>query len=161
MQIENPWNIQSIYELQFFICPSCSYKDQSKQKIIDHAYEIHPYSVNFLSKFDDNSLRDILCPWNELISEIKIEEPDLFNELNTKLVHNESKIHDNNEEIENHEDNNFRKTSILRNVTIDIVPIKAPNCKICSKYFCSNDSFQIHLQEYHEVSNICIPKLKS
>ena len=43
--MENPWDIESIYELQFFNCPSCIFKDQSKQEIINHAYEVHPESI--------------------------------------------------------------------------------------------------------------------
>ena len=75
--VENPWNIQSIYELQFFNCPSCTYKDHSKQKLIDHAYEIHPDCVYFLSKINDNSLFDVLCPWNEIfVTKIEIDETD-------------------------------------------------------------------------------------
>ena len=28
---ENPWNVQSLYDLQFFICPSCPYVNNLKQ----------------------------------------------------------------------------------------------------------------------------------
>ena len=41
-KVENPWNIQSIYELQYFNCPNCIYKNQSKQDFINHAFENHP-----------------------------------------------------------------------------------------------------------------------
>ena len=76
-QMENPWNIQSINEIQFYVCPSCSYKDHSKQKLIDHAYKIHPDSVNFLRKINDNSFCDVSCPWNEtFITKIEIDETD-------------------------------------------------------------------------------------
>ena len=42
---ENPWNIQSIYELQYFNCPTCVFKNQSKQTFINHAYEYHPDAI--------------------------------------------------------------------------------------------------------------------
>ena len=60
----NPWDINSIYDLQFYNCPSCVYKDQSKQEIIYHAYEFHPDSVDFLVKIKDDSFTDIICPWD-------------------------------------------------------------------------------------------------
>ena len=54
--MENPWIINSIYELQYFNCPSCIFKDHTKQKIINHAYEIHPESIEHLMNIDDKSL---------------------------------------------------------------------------------------------------------
>ena len=56
MSTENPWHIYSIYELQYFICPSCEFKNQSKQEIVNHAYEIHPESIDFLTNIKDESL---------------------------------------------------------------------------------------------------------
>ena len=61
---ENPWNIESIYTLQYFICPSCGYKHISKQNFVCHAFETHPESVNYLKDIKDGSLCDILCPWD-------------------------------------------------------------------------------------------------
>ena len=63
-KMENPWNIQSIYELQYFNCPSCPFKNHSKQEIVNHAFECHPESVSYLSNITDSaSFRDIVCPW--------------------------------------------------------------------------------------------------
>ena len=70
--MENPWNIESIYELQYFNCPSCKFKNYSKQKIVSHAYEFHPESIDFLIKINDNSLNDVICPWSKCET-IKIE----------------------------------------------------------------------------------------
>ena len=61
---ENLWNIESIYMLQYFICPSCEFKHVSKQNIICHAFESHPESVNYLKNITDGSLYDVLCPWD-------------------------------------------------------------------------------------------------
>ena len=68
----NPWNIQSIFELQYFNCPSCIYKDSSKQEIIYHAIDYHPESIEFLANIKDDSLMDVICPWK--LIEIKKEE---------------------------------------------------------------------------------------
>ena len=75
--MENPWSIYSIYELQYFNCPSCSFKDHSKQDFINHAFEFHPEFVNYL-KIQDNSLGDIICPWEMLKKEIKVEAADFI-----------------------------------------------------------------------------------
>ena len=63
--MENPWNIQSLYELQYFNCPSCTFKNQSTQEIVNHAYELHPESIEYLMNISDESLTDVLLPWNE------------------------------------------------------------------------------------------------
>ena len=70
---ENPWTIKSIYDLQYFNCPSCVFKDKSKQEFINHAYEIHPEVIDDLRNIKDGSIDDIYCPWNT--GDIKIETP--------------------------------------------------------------------------------------
>ena len=64
-EIENPWDgIESIYEFQFFNCPSCSYKNSSKKDFVYHAFKNHPESVQNLRRIYDSCLNDILPPWN-------------------------------------------------------------------------------------------------
>ena len=89
MEMANPWNIQSIYDLQYFNCPSCIFKTHSKQKIVNHAYEFHSDSVNFLSNLKDNSLEDVICPWKcEHVTEIKTDDCEIVPKENF-----ENKIH--------------------------------------------------------------------
>ena len=58
------WHFQSIYELQFFNCPACDYREKSKQKFIDHAINVHPESATYLMNVSD--IDDVVCPWNEI-----------------------------------------------------------------------------------------------
>ena len=87
LEENNPWNVQSLYNLQFFNCPSsfCIYKNNSKQEFVNHAFNFHPESVPYLRNFKDNSLSDIEIPSSELkvidsnfsnngVLEIKTEE---------------------------------------------------------------------------------------
>ena len=69
--MENIWNIQSIYELQYFGCPSCEYRNNSKQQFVNHAYEYHPTCIDNLLNIKDDSFDDILCPWESI--DIKLE----------------------------------------------------------------------------------------
>ena len=77
---ENPWTIYSIYDLQYFNCPTCEFKNQSKQEFIDHVYEIHPEAVEDLTNVGDDSLEDIKIPWNQNSTEIKSEDDILAEE---------------------------------------------------------------------------------
>ena len=98
--MDNPWNIKSIYELQFFTCPTCIFKNHSKQEIINHAYETHPESIECLKNIKDESLKDVVLPWNENIpfesqnvSEIKTEikeEPKIKEEMDMEMFPFES-----------------------------------------------------------------------
>ena len=45
---ESPWNIQSLYDLQYFNCPACPYKTNSKQKFVIHIYHLHPEALEDL-----------------------------------------------------------------------------------------------------------------
>ena len=72
---ESPWDVGSLYEYQYFNCPSCSYKKESKQEFINHTFHAHPESVDYFRKISDGSLSDVISPW---------EEEDLQDE---KIVH--------------------------------------------------------------------------
>ena len=58
-----PWDLRSIYDLQYFCCPECNYRIQVKQDLINHAYEDHPECVDYLNNIQDGSLCDI-GKWN-------------------------------------------------------------------------------------------------
>ena len=81
--MENPWNIQSIYDLQYFNCPVCIFKNPSKQDIINHAYDYHPESIEHLMNINDNSLMDISLPWDIIVkkeTETDVQQNENFGE---------------------------------------------------------------------------------
>jgi len=71
--MENPWRVDSIYELQYFNCPTCNFKDHTKQAFVNHTYDIHPSSIEYLKNIGDQSLNDVILPWNEQILDIKTD----------------------------------------------------------------------------------------
>ena len=81
---ENPWDIESIYVMQYFVCPSCTYKHISKQDFVCHAFDNHPESVNYLKNISDDSFNDILCPWDS--NDFKTEEIDENIDLNDHKI---------------------------------------------------------------------------
>ena len=120
----NPWNINSIYALQYFNCPMCAFKNRSKQQIVTHAYQVHPESVKFLSNINDNSLSDVWCPWKEHF--IEIEEP----------VHWKHLIDDNAE---------IDEAGTLLNVNGMIYH----KCDMCNKAFPQPTSLKKHVKYVH------------
>ena len=76
--MENPWNIQSIYDLQYFNCPACVFKNPSKQEIVNHAYDFHPESIEHLMNIDDNSLMDVSLPWDINVKKEVMTEEEIF-----------------------------------------------------------------------------------
>ena len=68
---ENPWNIQSLYDLQFFNCPSCNYKDYSKQEFVNHAYNVHPEAYQYLNNIKDGSIDDLITPNDNAMLDLK------------------------------------------------------------------------------------------
>ena len=121
--MEDPWNIQSLFELQYFVCPSCAYKNNSKQEFVYHAFNIHPESIEKLKIISDDSLCDVNCPWNEIeikeemvfeqsdiivdtcqngeILEIK-EDCDPLDEIDNKIQNEESTTEGNDHSMPNH-----------------------------------------------------------
>ena len=84
--MENPWNITSIYMFQYYNCPSCIFKNNSKQEFVNHACEFHPESIDYFIKINDNSLSDVTCPWNEISIQIKEEEPEIQSNTSESIV---------------------------------------------------------------------------
>ena len=91
-KMENPWNVESIFTFQFFNCPSCTSRNKFlfKQDFVDHAYKIHPESINYLKKISDGSLSDIVTPW-ELqditnLGNVTFTYGDLFYGLKEKKI---------------------------------------------------------------------------
>ena len=70
MESENPWNIESIYELQYFNCPKCDFKEHSKQTFANHAFKFHPESISSLTNLKDNSLDDVVIDISDVKTEI-------------------------------------------------------------------------------------------
>ena len=53
----NPWTVSSLYQFQYFCCPSCIFRVDSKQDFVDHTTTIHPESLEHLLKIEDDSLQ--------------------------------------------------------------------------------------------------------
>ena len=165
---ENPWDIKSIYELQFFNCPSCVYKNHSKQEFIIHAYEVHPNIINYLNYIQDDSLSDINCPWTVTnSSNIKKEliEYDEYHPLETSEYceldiedakeniiefETESMDHDNNVKPDPRDISKFCKIKLKSEDEIFEKKIVSHNCDECDKTFCSVGTLNRHNIKVHE-----------
>ena len=95
-KLENPWNINSLYEFQYFNCPSCEFKHVGKQDFVNHAYESHPESIDYLTNISDGSLKGILCPWDSgNRDELTIEENVVKLEMDLESVEGKESASDN------------------------------------------------------------------
>ena len=90
----NPWDVKTVYNFQYFNCPECMFKVKEKQDFINHAFQSHPDSVEYLNSIKDGSLADIAVPWtncqvlvepiSDYIEDVKLkiengDSNDLFN----------------------------------------------------------------------------------
>ena len=105
LKVESPWEVESIYDLQYYNCPCCTYKNHSKQTFVDHAFDVHPESIIFIKKISDGSLSDILCPWDS--SEYKTKFFDYNNYKNEDLNLDLIEFPDELSHEETDEENNF------------------------------------------------------
>ena len=149
--MENPWNIQSIYDLQYFNCPVCIFKDPSKQDIINHAYDYHPESIEHLMNINDNSLMDISLPWHiNVKKEIKTEEEFFENPVDFDYPMNIDCIPD--IENENNYDEEIEDTFMVKQEEIEHVEkIRSIiyKCKICDKIFDRLGNYSLHNKQIH------------
>ena len=49
----NPWDVSSIFDFNYFCCPECDIKLQLKQDFINHASYNHPW----VSKINGNNIQ--------------------------------------------------------------------------------------------------------
>ena len=122
MDTENPWNVQSLYDLQFFNCPSqfCIYKNNSKEEFLTHAFRNHPESEPYLINFKDDV-------------ESKVDSDLVSNGLEIiKTEQIESKV--------------FDKIPV---VVLDRLLKTEIYCEQCDIYFCNQKSLQEHESLIH------------
>ena len=116
-KLENPWNIESLYDLQYFNCPSCSYKNSSKQDFVCHAFDTHPDSVDYLRNIVDGSLSDILCPWdnsNDYKSENSNENNDITENVKVEVNDNNEDLFEDVQEISSPSTNHDRVSQYFK-----------------------------------------------
>ena len=130
---ENPWSIQSIYEFQYFNCPICLFKDQSKQDFVNHAFQDHPESISSLLEIGDGSLKDIDIP-----TKIKTEDDPLA-PLENVSHQEENENYDNEEKI-----------------YFDVIEAKTEQpdfkCDVCSECFENGQLLLEHVDSLHKKS---------
>ena len=117
----NLWDIQSLYDLQFFNCPCCTFKIKSRQEFVYHAYDSHAESSEYLTRIKDSSLKDLKCPWNDL----KEEPIDPFEDID-ETIYEESKE---NTQNQNHD---------------DTIKDAFTYCEPCNIYFSSEEDLKKH-----------------
>ena len=148
--MESPWKIQSIYELQYFNCPSCIFKDKSKQEFINHACQNHPETIEHLKNIQDKSLTDVKLPWSEVsVQVIKTEpicESEIFQENIEEPIENPLNI-DHLDTIKT--ENNFENvvSDVSENTNIQEESFESFTCPIRKKKVKSLTS---HKKNVHE-----------
>ena len=85
-KMKSPWDINSLYDFLYFNCPLCPYKNNSKQKFVNHACSVHPEAGPYLKNIQDDSIFDVHIPYHEYKSESKDE------------IENENKYENENED---------------------------------------------------------------
>ena len=124
--MRNLWKFQSIYELQFFNCPACDYKDKSKQDFVDHACNLHPESVTNFKSISD--IDDVVCTWNE----IEKKEENITEIVSKDVV-------------------NFDKNDVKENAVIVITSeLKKEECTQCGLKFPHETVLQKHISLVHK-----------
>ena len=158
---KNPWHIQSIYDFQYFNCPSCIFKNHSKQEFINHAYESHPESIDPLLKVKDNSLYDIVFPKNIKLEPIDENDDDLnaksiepTTNIKSEVFNIEEGSYENQINIEVFEE----QSDDLNTKSIESEYLKDPKClelnkvmkqhkcEKCGKSFVQLCQFQMHME---------------
>ena len=159
----NLWEFQSLYDLQFFNCPACDFKDKSKQAFVDHACNVHPESINYFMNVQDGSIGDIVCPWSKNDANTEIIHVDAIKQEeyeNEKLIEDEEKF-ENVLEIDDDVDCSWNEIEIKdekipTNENESLVEtngnnsLHSYNCESCGKSFSEPGDLKKHVHIVHE-----------
>ena len=136
-KIENPWDVQSLYEFLFFNCPSCSFKHNSKEDFLVHSFNIHTESVDYLRNISDGSTSDVALPWlgNDFKSHEIINVKESKNELEDDH-YDDFKSHEiiNDEELKVEDDFHMETNHEISNLDISEEIINDENIDNDKKY---------------------------
>ena len=155
-QTKNPWKVVSLYDLQYFNCPECEFKNYSKQKFVNHAYEIHPESIENLNDIQDNSMKDIICPWM-LKKEEVIDDDDIF-DIDHSLDQQDDDIEFDDVKDSEQDDIKSNINHVLSetkpNPTVSLDQLEPNHCAHCDIYFVNLGKLQSHLKKFHDDENV-------
>ena len=51
LDLDCPWNIESLEDFLYYCCPECNERNQSRNSFLQHALHQHPSSNNYLVRF--------------------------------------------------------------------------------------------------------------
>ena len=121
-EIENPWDVESLYKFQHFNCPICSYKNDAKQDFVNHAVNSHPESRKYFMKIlHHDSFSNVIIPMESEaeqpsieflkseLSEINEVSEDQFEKTSSTTNPLDFQITDNDIKIEANFDSNTEK----------------------------------------------------
>ena len=176
----NPWNITSLHDLQYFICPSCDFQNSSKQTFVCHAFASHPEAVDFLKNISDGSLDNVLCPWNSqegiMGNSNTMDTPDItwsyegtsnFKTSKEKASDDDDidqddplKANSENEDTSFNEINsetikmevvdNLYHSAVMERNENEETPKLPHKCQYCGKCFANNGKLDLHVDIFHE-----------
>ena len=147
---ENPWDIKSLYELQYFNCGSCVYKNHFKQELINHAYEFHPEVIVYLNKIQDDSIINVDFPWD--INKIETKEEPIENENSHEEIPRtpEEHIQDIDEIFDPLDNFEFNENKFLKNEEEFVEDKEQFKCDHCDKILVSAKKLYRHNNRIHK-----------
>ena len=139
----NPWNVQTIYDFNFFCCPECVYRSKDEIAFQAHALQNHELSTTFFHGTENSEDSQV----NDIKQEQVEVEPDVgeFDEQNVSLHDFDYDINLKSEDEEDSKGNfqNYDENQEASDFTDNA-------CSKCNEKFDDLMDLTVHFNKKHE-----------
>ena len=132
------WNYKSLYDFQFFNCPTCIFKDHSKQEFVSHVFENHPEIGKTLKSITDDSIKGVIFPWNSEEETLKKSEKIQID------INSEKEDYDQNKSMRKKVPKKLKERKKKQPGTSEGI------CPICKENIGRGKKLEIHLETVHK-----------
>ena len=137
---ESPWSVDNLEDFMFYCCPECNERNWDRDHFLEHAFDKHPLSQEYLQKF---KVKEEIVEENNFVKEEGIEEFFEIENVEQEEIHLEKK-----ENLLKSDTEEDKKLPIKKERKVSST-IKLHKCSWCDKAYDLQWKLKAHIKAKH------------